>query len=150
MCFSHARMRGAKPRKIKAKTCGTPKGGRRRSVFPWKFGGIPANFVTIGWGQMGSNQIKKNVVDILDGQTLHRWGRGGGGSMVGGLKAATNKSSSKQKKAAAIVQTAETSTSSSKSSGSSKPQQEHKQQEKQQQAAESGAAQTAQTTTQKK
>ena len=39
---------------MKAKRCGAPKGGgereggRRRSVSPWKFGGIPANFVSIG------------------------------------------------------------------------------------------------------
>ena len=42
---------GAKPRTIKAEVCG-PEGwwgrGGRRSVFPWKFGGIPANFVSIG------------------------------------------------------------------------------------------------------
>ena len=40
----------AKPRKIKAKKCGAPKGGRgeKRSVFPWNFGGIPAIFVTFG------------------------------------------------------------------------------------------------------
>ena len=42
-----------KPRTIKAKRCVTPKGGgeegeERRSVFPWKFGGIRANFVSIG------------------------------------------------------------------------------------------------------
>ena len=71
----------------------------------------------------GSNQLSKNVVNILEGQTLQRW-EGREGSTVGGPKAATSTSSSKNK-----------------------PQQEqHHQEEKQQQAAESGAAQT---TTQK-
>ena len=38
-----ARMRGGKPRRIRARGVG---GGRRWSVFPWNFGGIPANFVS--------------------------------------------------------------------------------------------------------
>ena len=67
-------MREAKPRKIKAK-CGAPKGGgggEKRSVFPWKFGGIPANFVSIGLGQRVPINCKKIVINILEGQTLRR------------------------------------------------------------------------------
>ena len=66
---------GAKPRKIKAKRCGAPKGGgggeeeRRRCVFPWKSVGYRANFVSIG--------CAKKVIDILEGQALQWWeGRG--------------------------------------------------------------------------
>ena len=44
-----ARMRGAKPRTNQGQEVwGLKGGGGRREEAPWKFGGIPANFVSIG------------------------------------------------------------------------------------------------------
>ena len=63
---------GGKPRQIKAKRCGAPKGGGEIS------GGAQANFVSIG---------SKNLL-LTFWKVKHCKGGRGGGSMVGGPKAA--------------------------------------------------------------
>ena len=73
VCFSHNN----------SKECGEPNTekirpgvGHRRVEERLPFEIRWAIFVTIVGGQRGSNQLSKNVIDILEGQTLQRWRRG--------------------------------------------------------------------------
>ena len=88
-----------RPRGVGPRTMGRWWEGGRRSVFPWKFGGIPANFVLKWLRSKGSNQLYKIVIYILEGQTLQRWeGRGGEGGFDGRRPKSSNKHKQQQKR----------------------------------------------------